>query len=314
MAAPHPTQMVKTFNTSTTTFATAGKFGPEQFRKFFELVQDEETLMKDLEIQPMGASVSKLESLEFGGRITVSAEEGVATDPTLYGLLTASKKELEAKKIRTVVPLTYEFIEDCLLKGNSVEDYVGMKMAKQFAMDLQALGWLGDTDSEDDLLKRLNGFRKQMTSNEIDYTSDPQPVNEDRFYECYLALAPKYRRDKANLRFYCNDDIIAAFNHQISKRLTALGDVRMVNGTQQTYWNGIRLYPVSDVVDGEMTLCSRLNLKPGVYRDIRTFRHDSPLDEIVYFGMTMRLDFKVFEVAGCVPMKGMSPALGITTV
>jgi HK97 family phage major capsid protein len=304
----------KAINTSTTTLSTAGRFGPEQFANFFELVQEEPTLMQDLTIQPMGASVSKLESLEFGGPITVSAEEGVGTDAADYGILTASKKELEAKKIRAVVPLSYEFIEDLLTKNQSPEDYVAAKMAKRFALDLERLAWLGDTASEDKLLMRLNGFRKQMTANGIDYSEDPQPVNEDRFLEMYLALPKRYRMDKRNLRFYCDDDIVAAWKHKISKRETGAGDTLLLNGIERPTWNGIPLYSFAAANAGEMALTSRLNLKPGVYRDIRTFRYDYPLDEIVYFGMTMRLDFKIFEVDGCVLMEGLDVNGNIVTV
>ena len=315
MSAPSLVQIAKAGMTAGTTLATAGLFGPEQFKKFFELVQLEPTLMRDLEIQPMGASVSKMESLEFGGPITISVDEEEEVLATDYGEMTAAHKDLEAKKIKATASLTWEFKEDLLKTGQSPEAYVSAKMAKRFALDMQYLGWLGDTTlTGNKLLKRLDGFFKQMTSNGIDYTSDAQPVNEDRFYEAYLSLPERYRQDKSNLRFYCNDDIITAYNHQISKRETTLGDIRMINGAQYTFWNGVMLYPVSDCTAGTMALTSRKNLKPGVYRDVTSYQWEDYDRERTKYAISARIDFKVYETAGCVPMIGMNPLLNITTV
>ena len=268
--------------------ATAGKMNPQQFAAYFQLVQDQPTFLADLNIQYMTADTALIESLEFVGRITRSAEEDTAFEDSETSSLTASKKTLSSKKIRCEVPITDEFLMENLI-GEPAVNYVRTKMAARNALDLQDLFVLGDTTlTTDPLLKRLDGVIKQFETigtGVVDYSSDDVAISDDILWSAYLALPARYRKDKANLRIYCNDDVISTYKQWFGKRETSNGDTVTINGMQVTMFNGVRFYDVTSWPAGSFLLTNRMNLKPGIRKDVTAYVYPQPRQGRTYYGL-----------------------------
>lgn len=312
MARPSNREIAKTAMT-TSTIASAGKLNDQQFQEFIRLVQEQPSLLADVRIQAMLSHTAKLESFEFGGRITFKPTEGTAATAEQRGSLTPSKVELSAKEIQCEISLTQSLLEDNLM-GVNLENYARDRMVERFTLDLQDLVVLGDEESEDDFLATYDGLLVQAETNTIDYTSDPQPVTDEVFYASYIALPARYRRDKANLRIYCHDDAVAAFNKYLSGRETSVGDIRMVDGVEKTFWSGIELYPVSSMPSSKYLLTNRKNIVVGIYRNIYPYTDQLPSARSVLMGLTMRTDVKYAEEEAVVKVEGINPSLNITTV
>ncbi|MFH0825760.1 MAG: phage major capsid protein, partial [Pseudomonadota bacterium] len=292
---------------TTATVAAAGRLNDQQFAEFIRLVQEEPTLLGDVRIQPMASHTAKLESLEFGGRITFKPTEGVAASPEQRGSLNASKVELHAVEIQCEVSLTHSLREENLMRDN-LDDYVRDRMVQRFALDLQDLMVLGDLQSTDPFLATLDGLLEQAVTHVIDHTSSPIAVTDDAFYDGFVRLPARFRRDKRNLRIYCNSDVIAAFNKYLAGRETSIGDIRMVDGTEKTFWNGIELYEVTSVPPSKYLLTNRKNIVLGVFREVYPYTEEQPSARQTLYGLTMRVDVKYAEETAVVKCQGLNPS------
>jgi hypothetical protein len=301
---------------TTSTIASAGKLNSQQFDNYVALARDASAFVSDVRMQVMESHTAKLESLEFGGRITIMATEGQAVAEEDRGTLVASKVELIAKEIQCEISYTYQLAMDSILRDRArFNADVSGKMALRFALDWDDLLVNADTaNTGDSLLKTLNGIVKQTQTNVLDYTLNEQTVTDNAFYAMWLALSPKYRRNKADMRIYCNDDVISAFNKYIASRPTSLGDIRMVNGSQETLWNGVLLKEISCFPSGCALLTSRQNVVVGIYNQIMTYSDEQPSAGVYLVGQRLRTDVKYVEEEGSVLFKGLSPAAGVTTV
>lgn len=315
MAKPTPVQVAKDTMT-TTIISAAGKLNAQQFNEYVRLVQDKATFIRDVRMQIMKSHTAKIESLEFGGRITRKATEGVAIADEERGQLAASKVELIATKIQAEVGYTYELAQDSLLQDrNAFNAMVRDRLGERFALDWDDLVVNGDTaNTGDPLLKSFDGVIKHCETNVIDMTLNEQTVTDDVFYAGYIALPSRYRRDKPSLRFYCNSDVITAYNKYLAGRETSLGDIRTVDGTDRTTWNGIELFEVSCFPDGYYLLTSKNNVVVGIYEIIETYSDEQPSAGVTLFGQRVRTDVKYVEEAATVLYKGLSPASGVVTV
>lgn len=285
-----------------------------QVTEFYELAKNEPTLVRDLTPQYMTAPTEPVASLEFTGRITRSAEEATAFTSSERGRMTASGKDLVAKKIRCEVEITDEFRKDNIM-GMSVDNYLRGKMAAQFALDWQDLLVLGDTESSDALLSRFDGIIKQIEdvgTGVFDLSSADMSVTDDLLWYLWTKLANKYRRDKKSLRIYANDNMISAYKQWFGKRETSAGDNVVINGEEMTRFNGVRFYDVCSMPDGYLLLTSYKNIRPGLWLDVTPYYWEYPPGGYALVGLDLRGDVKIIEDDLAVLAKGLNIA-GMTT-
>ena len=312
MGAPSFEEFVKA-DMSTATLVTGGALNPEQLDYFVQLIQDQPTFLKDIQIYRMNSYETKLEHLEFTGPITQSAEELTEFTSDQNGAMTGTRTTLEAKKLRAQVKISDEMRMDNLLRNN-LDNYVLQKLAHRFSLDLQNLCINGNTSlTEDPLLKRFNGVLKQANQLGIDMTGNPQTVTDDPFFNGFMVLPQRFRPFKPDLRFYCNSDVETAYNKWLSGRPTALGDIKITNGTQVTFWNGTQLFVVSDMPQGEYLLTSKNNIVMGVYQEIIPYKWVYPPGGYTLYGLWVRCDIKINDVSGAVRYQGLNPAANLTT-
>jgi HK97 family phage major capsid protein len=297
---------------TTANFALGGELNDQQFDDFFELVKDQPTLVQDITIQPMDSHTAKLESFGFGGRITHKAIEGTAPTSDKRAEMTGSKVELKAEEIQVEARVSLTMAENSLKKDpDAFYDYVVARMAEQFALDVEYLIINGDKDSSDDYLSTIDGLLVQSVSHVVPYAV-PTTIDDDVLYAGILAYPAKYRADKANIRYYCNSDAEEAYKKFISTNLNSVGAVRMVEGTDITYYSGKRFYVVSSMPTDTVLLTNRKNIVLGVFRDVTPYRYPDYSARQMVFGLTMRLDTKYGEEDGVVKITGLNPS-GTTT-
>lgn len=308
MARPSQVEIAKAGMTSTTV-ASAASLNPQQFDYFWQLVTEVPTLVSDVQTQIMDALKCYVESMEFGAPITFRATEGAEPTSDETSAMTPSRVELDAQEIQCETSLTDRLRKSIIIRQR-VDDYVRTKMAARHALDLEHLIVNGSTAlSSDKLLKTFNGILVQSSTNAIDYTDDPQQVTDDVFYRAWLALPAKYRMDKSNLRFYCNSDVTAAYNKYLSARETSVGDIRIIDGTQQTFWNGVLLKEVSCFPEGTTLLCNRNNIVIGRLMDATAYTWEAPRAATTYYGIRYYGDVKYVEEEGSVKTEGLDPTL-----
>jgi hypothetical protein len=295
--------------------STAGLLNPEQFKTFISLMVDQPTLLNDISIQTMKSHTTKLESLEYTGRVAFKATEGIAPTTDQVSKLAASKVELKANEIQAQTEVSFSFDEDNLA-GVSVSDWIMQKLAARFALDVQELAVMADPLSGDDYLTTLTdgGLLKQAHTNTIDYSSSPKAVSDDVFNAALMAMPTRYRNDIAGLRILCHPNTEVAYNKWVSDRNNpgTVGDVRLIDGVQTTSYAGIKLFPVVAMPEDKIVLTHRNNIVLGIYRDITTYKLVWAPARMTYYGLTMRVDVKYREELGAVKVIGLNPR-GTTT-
>lgn len=312
MAAPGFEEFVKA-DMSTGTLQTGGLLNPEQFDYFVQLIQDQPTFLQDVQIHRMNSYETKLEHLEFTGQITRAADELIEFTTDEQGTMTGTSGTLTAKKLRAQVKISDEMRMDNILREN-LDNYVLQKLAHRFSLDLQHLVINGSTAlTGDPLLKAFNGVLVQANQLVIDNSGDPQAITDNCFYDGFLTLPQRFRPFKPELRFYCNSDVETAYSKWLSSRPTAVGDIKMINGTEQSFWSGVQLFVVSAMPTGEYLLTSRNNVVVGIYREIVPYKWVYPPAGFTIYGLWVRADVTINDASGAVRYKGLNAAANLET-
>lgn len=285
-----------------------------QVTEFYQLAMDEPTIVGDLTPQYMTAPTEPVASLEFTGRITRAAEEATAFTSDERGRMTASGKDLIAKKIKAEVQITDEFRKDNIM-GQSVDNYLRAKMAAQWALDWQDLLINGNLLSSDALLKRFDGVLKQIDTigtGVFDLSSADMSVTDELLWYMWHKLLNKFRGDKANLRLYSNDNGISSYKQWFGKRETSAADTIIQDGQEIVRFNGVRFFDVCSMPDGYLLLTNRKNIRPGIWLDVIPYYWEYPPGGYALVGLDMRGDVKLIEDDLAVLVKGLNVA-GMTT-
>jgi hypothetical protein len=305
---------------TTASLAQGARLNDQQFDTLVELIQEQPTMLKDVVIQPLDNHTGKVESLEYPDRVAFKATEGVAPTADQRKALTGSKVELITQEIQAETYVTLDTAETSLLRkagANALYAYATRKLAEKFALNIQELIVLGDTLSADDYLTTINGILKQAVTNVVDFSSENNGaganINDRVFYAGLMALPKRFRSNKPNLRYYCNDNLITSFNANRAGRTDSLGVTVSVDGTDITKYQGIRFYDVSHFPDDTYILTSRRNITVGIARDVTSYMYPDPSARSTIFGMTMRVDVKYGEEVGVAKVIGLNP-FGSTTV
>ena len=270
-----------------------GHLNPEQAKKFITYMTDNTVFLKDIRLETMAAPEKQLDFMLIGSRIIRKAAEGVA--PSELAGVTTKRKELRSTKVRLAADITTEFVEDNI-EGEAVRDKLARELSMQFGNDLADLIFNGDTaagaSSDQSFLTIGDGIIKQAKA-----SSDVHKVNitgktdykSDIFPAMLTALPGKFKRDKANLRFYCSANVADAYIEQLALRNTELGDSILVNGTLVKY-KGVSLFPVEYIPDDVIILTQRLNIATGIQRSMELYSKFNERKDLTEYTMYMRLD------------------------
>ena len=287
-------QMIKDAITSGTTMTGAGKGGmlsPEQAKKFISYMVDNTEFLKDIRLEQMAAPEKQLDFLLIGSRLVRKATE--ASSPTELAGANITRKSLVSTKVRLAADITAEFLEDNI-EGESASDRIARELAQQFGNDLADLMINGDTaatGTDATFLTIGDGIIKQAKASSSTHkfklaSTDYKGV----VFPGMLKLMPnQFKRDRANMRFYCSSSVADSYITSLADRVSELGDRILTTGSLVKYL-GIQVYPVEYMPDDVIILTQRLNLVTGVQRAMKVYSQFNQRKDLTEYTMYMRLD------------------------
>ena len=273
----------------------AGLMNPEQARKFISYMTENTAFLKDTRLEHMASSEKQLDTLLIGSRLIRRAVE--ASAPTEIADATVVRKELRSTKVRLAADITTEFLEDNI-EGKSGGERIARELAQQFGNDLADLMLNGDTTATGPNASFLtigDGIIKQAKdstgTHKFTYTA---PTDNNAYKNSILpemlGLMPnKFKRDRANMRFYCSSKVSDAYILSVADRMTVFGDNTLTGGNLPKFL-GVSLFPVEYMPDDVIILTHRLNLVSGVQRDMKVYSQFNLRKDLTEYTMYMRLD------------------------
>jgi len=301
----------------TDALASGGLLNTEQFNKFTDMVVDQSVMIKEARVVRMRSAVAELDKIATTGRVSQLKSEGVA--PESLSTPSFAKVTLTATDIITPFEITFEAMEDNIA-GSNLEDTVIRVMAKQTATDLEELAIQGDTASADDYLKGLDGWRLLADDGNV-VDLEGAMLDKSGLGTMFRALPDKYKRNYADLRYYCAPTSAQDWHDTFADRGSAAGDESLLSGQVPPYM-GVPVVSVSQIPTNcegilgyeagpELTYCfltPRENLIFGIHRDIRIEKDKDVLRGVNIYAVTTRVAV-AFEEIGAVVV-GVNVAVG----
>ena len=289
-------QLMKDEITSEGTITGTGKSGrlnPQQAKKFISYMTENTELFKDTRLEQMSTPEKQLDFLLIGSRLIRKAGEG--SNPTELAGANTRRKELRTVKVRLAADITTEFLEDNI-ENESAKDRIARELAQQFSNDLADLMLNGDTSvttgTDANFISIGDGIIKQaktsIDTHKFDMTGKTDFKGD--ILPGMLDLMPnKFKRDRANMRFYCSSSVADAYIRSLADRVSELGDRILTTGTLVKFL-GISLFPVEYMPDDVIILTHRLNLVTGVQRSMKVYTQFNQRKDLTEYTMYMRVD------------------------
>jgi len=243
---------------TTDAIAAAGKLNPEQSDRFIDYVFDLTGLKDKIRTVRFKPDQLDIDKINIGQRAAVAKSE--ATDPQVRRGVSTSKVSLTPFEIMVPFEISDDFME-YNIEGENVEDHIIKMMATQLGNDIEELyidgdklgparfqADLFDTGSavhavKDTYMGLGDGWLQKMrASNVVD--ADGANVSSTLFNNMINAMPEKYKRNKANLRFFCSTNIEQNYRQVIGSRATSSGDSALSSESRLTPF-GIPLDPFS---------------------------------------------------------------------
>ena len=281
----------------TDALASGGILNTEQFNKFTDMVVDQSVMIKEARVVRMRSAVTELDKIATTGRVSQLKSEGVA--PETLSSPGFTKVLLTATDIITPFEITFEALEDNIA-GSNLEDTVIRAMAKQTATDLEELAIQGDDESEDDYLKGLDGWRVLAAGGRV-VNLEGATLDKAGLGSMFRALPDKYKRNYADLRFYCAPTVAQDWHDTFADRGTSTGDESLLSAQVPPYM-GVPIISVPQIPTdcegilehegSDLSYCfltPRDNLIFGIHRDIRIDKDRDVLRGVNIYAITTRV-------------------------
>lgn len=275
---------------------TAGKLLADQANAFIRVAINASTLLPLMSDVKMRASEAIKEKIRFGSRVLRAGTEASALPVGSRVKPDLSKVTLTASLVKAETRISYETLEDNIEQGtlsNTIRDLI----AERVGLDLEDLAINGDTASADELLKVLDGFLKQATSNTV--AGGSATLSRSLLKTILKTMPSEFRRDKRAMRFITADEAVIDYHESIGDRATGLGDSK-VETDQAPKFHGMQLHecPVFPTNQGggsnetSLLFTDPANMAFGVHRDI-TFETDKDISAgVLITVVTARVAFK----------------------
>lgn len=269
-------------------------------------------VMPNMERMMMRSHTQVIDKLRFEGRTLRSATEATALPVAHRSRPTTGKVELNAQKLMAEVRLSFESVEDNIENGR-FPDTVKAALGEKLAEELEELGFNGDITSTDDLLKALDGFLIQATTNVA--LAGGATLQRSVLKDSLKTMPDEFRKDYASLRFYTGSLAAIDYHDTIGDRATPLGDTHVTGPTTQPY-AGIEVVGVpvflNDLGVGSNETVSLLtdpgNMVFGVWRELRMSTDQDVSAEQLILVVSMRVDFKFSHEPAVVQTTGIRAA------
>src|SRR5690606_9698892 len=223
---------------TTDTLATGGKLNDAQSDRFIDYVVDETVLKNNARVVKFRNENLTIDTIGIGNRVAVPKEE--AKDPGVRRGINTSKITLTPREIMVPFEIGDNFRE-LNIEGDQVEDTIIRLMSTRLGNDLEELyvhgNKLGPAVLENEIhedgasnqyvkdsyLSLQDGWNVLADSGHI-VDAEGQNIGLSLFSRAIRAMPTKFRRNKANLRWYGPSDLSQIYQEKLSTRATSLGD------------------------------------------------------------------------------------------
>lgn len=238
-------ELVEKAAITTDALASQGKLNPAQSDRFIDYVVDESVLKNNARVIRFRNESLEIDKIGIGKRVAMPKAE--AKDPGLRRGVTTSKVTLAPSTFMVPFEISDEFRE-LNIEGDNIEDTIIRLMATQTSNDLEELYVLGNklgparlesdmNDGQgsttlyvrDNYIALQDGWNLLADSGHV-VDAGGTNIGVSLFSLALRNLPTKFRRNRANLRWYMSPDLIQIYQEKLATRATAAGDAA-ITGT-----------------------------------------------------------------------------------
>lgn len=284
--------------------SNGGLMNAAQADELIRLAIDQAVALPLMSRVDMRAPKELKEKIRYGSRALRKATEATALSVADRSRPDTSKVELDAQSVIAETRLSFETIRDSI-ERDRFEDTVKEALAERVSLDLEDLAFNGDTSSSDSLLKTLDGFREQTTSNTV--AGGSSSLDRALLKSTLKTMPSEFRRDRRALRYFTADEAAIDYHDSIGDRATALGDEHVVSSQTRPYADipveGVPVFPTdlggsSDETD--MILTDPGNMLFGVWKEMMLDTQRDVPSRVLIIVLEARVDFKYAEETAAV--------------
>ncbi len=289
-----------------------GYLNPIQANVFIRMLIDQPTIINEIRTVPMNAPKMEINKIGFTSRIMRAAPaSGTALAVASRSKPVTDKVSLTTVELMAEVHIPYDVLEDNIERGG-LEDTIMALITERAALDLEELIIMGDEDSSDTYLAKLDGLLVLATSNIVDYSSAPAAITKTIFKDGLKAMPNKYLRNRAAMKFYVSPDVDTEYADSLANRMTILGDNKTV-GLSPNYAYGVQIQPAALMPNSKYIFTYPRNIIFGVQRNIMIEADRDIRSRVLIVVLTMRCDLQYEEEEAVVKCIGLEPNLTTTT-
>jgi HK97 family phage major capsid protein len=284
-------------DTLLSTLAPGGILQPAQADEFVRLAVDRSVVLPMMTRVDMRAPTEYREKITFGTRSLVGGTEVTSLPLGQRAAPTTSKVQLSAQLVKAEARISFESLEDSI-EGGRFEQTVRDTLAEKISFELEELSFNGDTTSADALLKVLDGFIKQTTTNTV--AGGSATLQRSLLKDTLKTMPSAFRRDKRSLRFMTADEAAIDYQEHLGDRATPVGDGQATTDVEARPFQSIAIIGVpafpTNLGGGSnetvVILTDPANMLFGVWRDIRMDVEKKASEQVLIIVMSARVDFK----------------------
>lgn len=255
-------ELIQKAITAAETLATSGKLNPAQADKFIDYVIDESVMKNNVRVVRFRNEELAIDKIGIGKRVMHPAVEYQAPQYRLG--VTTSQIKLKPEEVIAAFDIGDSF-KELNIEGDSAEDHIIKMFATGWRNDEETLSLNGDVVGQavlegdlwdqgsttkyikDDLLGMYDGWWRLADGAHLVNAANTS-VGLNVFGAMLRAMPQKYRRNKANLRFFMSSDLAQMYIEKIATRMTGKGDAAAEGETQTPFGVPIVEVPLLDLL------------------------------------------------------------------
>ena len=286
----------------------------EQINTFLRLAITPQVMLNDVRTVMSNASKWQESKLNFDERILRVGTEGVRNVENDRVKPGTGIVEISTTLLRGEIPISDEVMEDQVERagfGNTVMTMAAEAVGRdieELMINASPNATQPGTNTADTFLRAglassSHGWFYQAQqgsdANVVDFNNEG-PDYQTMFNRLLTALPDRYKREKANMRFYVPVQLEEKYRDQIAQRGTALGDAILEGSRALKYQEipivGVPLININGNNETTVLLSHKNNLYAGYRRQVRLQNWYDPREGQYSFVVSTRVDAKVAHV------------------
>ena len=287
-----------------------GLLSPDQVKQFLRVAIEASVLVSDCRQETSNATKFEVPRISFGSRILHKGTEATRLATNAQVKPTTGLVTLSTNLFKGEVPVSDEVFEDNIEKEGFADTLMAM-IAEAVGRDVEELSLKSSTDqvTGDPDLDAFDGIIETLKQFGTQYNAVGQTKYATIFKNALAQLAPRYKRNYGQLRFYVPIGTQEGFQAELEARGTsALGDTAVADDLRTSLsYHGIKIVGVP-LLSGTTTdsdsavttdyskfgiLTDPTNIIYGWHRRVRMEKWRDPREGYTSFLPTVRFDVKV---------------------